>query len=476
MTNKSKLPRLPIGIAGAVIALVIVYLFTGFPITLIPVNADLQQDLLDDINNNPPPDFQIPINCILVQDCVDNFDEPSSPIDDILNDCDQTPIPNTEFVLEECNDEVFDPIDNMTKTIGDDGTVEDQPTMLPPIMMPPEPEPELFDLSISSIIFKTDNNGTLTESTTNFAVPLFAFFVEDTSNLDFDNGFIQQELVVNAPPNTPITLDADFDVLIGNQTILLEPLRISTSGMTDQNGELKIDYVNSAGLKSADYLFSFTMNLDKFPITGNEKVEFVIKNVRVTSGDFEFVLDSEVIYSIVVATDLNQLIIEDEFGKRLRIFPTDDTLRIYSTQSSFTVARNCVPRRICSPAYTACCYVAPAMGGGTVTHILADGSEMVIANFNSNTVGGCVVIPFTGGKLNCTNSQKVNMQIQRNEIYRIDFTSPTVASITFKTPMEREAFTFYCKGISTTSTDGKGYCNFLQPSVQQALADTLVTP
>jgi hypothetical protein len=68
------------------------------------------------------------------------------------------------------------------------------------------------------------------------------------------------------------------------------------------------------------------------------------------------------------------------------------------------------------------------------------------------------------------------MPIQRDEIYRLDIGSPTPVSITFKTPIEQTTYTFYCKGTSTTSTTGLGYCNFQQASFKQALADTLVTP
>ena len=442
--TKIIIPAIIVGIIG------VLYLTTGFPLQFIPIDANAQQDLLDDINDNPPPDFQIPIDCMLVADCEDNFDEPTNPIDDILHDCDQTPIPNTNLILEECNDEVTDPFDNMNKTIGDDGTT---------VEPEPDPEPELFEVTVSSIIFKTDNNGTRTESTTNFDIPLFAFFVEDTSNLDFDNGFIEQQLIVNAPPNTQINLDADFDVLIANQTVLPEPLTISIIGVTDASGELLIDYVNPLGLKSPDFLFSFADHIDKFPITGTENVEFVLSNVKVSSGTFEFELGSAVIYSVTIARDPNQLIIDDEFGEKVRIFPTDDTLRVYSTRSTYTITPNCNPRRICSKPYTACCYPAPAMGGGKITHILPDGSELVIAEWVSNSAS-------------TTSQQKVNMKIQRDEIYRFDSVSPTKASITFKTSIEQENITFYCKGTSS----GVGYCNFLQASVQQAFADTLVTP
>jgi hypothetical protein len=100
------------------------------------------------------------------------------------------------------------------------------------------------------------------------------------------------------------------------------------------------------------------------------------------------------------------------------------------------------------------------MGGGKITHILQDGSEMVLTDFNSNSQSSSSIT-------------KVDIKIQRNEIYRIDFDSPTKVSITFKTPMEQDSYSFYCKGTSATSTTGLGYCNFLQSSVQQALADTL---
>jgi len=438
---------IPVVVAGVFIAL---FLTTGFPLQFIPIDA---QGFLDEINDAPPDSFEIPVNCITVDECDGEFVTQPTPIDELIDDCDITPIPDTNLIIQECNNEVLDPIDNMTKTIGDDGSVTEPE---------PEPEPELFEISIVSKISKTDNTGETFESTTNFPIPLLAFFVEDTSDKDFDNGFIQQGLIVTAPPDTQINLDANFDVLIANQTVLTEPITISITGFTDENGELTIDYVNPIGLKSKDFLFSFSDHLDKFPITGNEKVEFELNNIKISSGNFEFALESVVIYSIEVATDLNQIIIVDEEGGRTRVFPTDDTLRLYSTTATQYVARNCVPRRICSPAYTWCCYIAPAMGSGQLTHILKDGTEEVVAEFDANSAGGA--------------SQKINMKIQRDEIYRIDITSPTKVSITFKTPIEQTTYTFYCKGTSATSTTGLGYCNFQQASFQKTLADTLVTP
>jgi len=446
--------------------LVVLYVTTGFPFQFIPF--DDAQGLLDDILNAPPDSFEVPVNCTIASECDGEFVDQPPPITDIVFDCDIIPIPATELFVQECPNVVLDPIDNMTKVVGDDGTVQDPIVPTPEPVSPPEPEPELFDVSIISTIFKTDNNGTTTESTTNFEIPLLAFFVEDTSNIDFDNGFIQQGLVVSAPPNTPISLIADFDILIANQTILPEPLTISINGITDQNGELSIDYVNPLGLTSKDFLFSFADHLDKFPTIGTENVEFVIDNVKVTSGDFEFALQSVVIYSIAVATDPNQIIITDEAGGRTRVFPTDDSLRIYSTPATVYVASTCQVRRFCSPAYTYCCYPAPAMGGGKVTHIMPDGTEEVIASFDSNGLLTCKAV--FKRPLSCSSSTKVNILIQRNEIYKIDFTSPTFASITFKTPMEQKNYVFYCKGTKS----GIGTCNFLSATFQQQLADTLV--
>jgi len=253
---------------GIVIAVVVtLYITTGFPEQFITFGD--AQGLLDDINNAPPDSFQVPINCVTVSECDGEFVDPPPPITDIIYDCDTIPIPETELILLECPNIVSDPIDNMTKFVGDDGTVQDPIIPPPEPVSPLEPEPELFEVTITSKIFKTDNSGEIFESTTNFDIPILAFFVEDTSNLDFDNGFIQQGLILNAPPNTQISLDANFDILIANQTILPEPLTISISGITDVNGELAIDYVNPIGLKSKDFLFTFADHVDKFPITGN---------------------------------------------------------------------------------------------------------------------------------------------------------------------------------------------------------------
>jgi len=477
--NKFKFHKRYVWIPAVVI--IVLFVATGFPFQFIPVDADANQNLLDEIINLSDL-FEIPFVCEIVEDCEDDFIPPPPPITDIVYDCDIIPIPTTDLFLQECPNIVFNPIENKTVIVDDDGTIQPDPIIPPPEPIPlppePEPEPELFEVTITSLIFKTDNNGTRTESSTNIDVPFFApllsFFVEDTSNIDFDNGFLEQQLILNAPPNTQISVDADFDVLIANQTILPQPLTISISGTTDENGELLIDYVNPTGLKSKDFLFRFQEHVDKFPISGTEDIEFVLKNVKATSGVFEFELESIAIYTLTIATDLNKIIIVDEAGDLARVFPTDDTLQIYSTSAQRYIAKRCVPRRVCSPAYYVCCYSAPAMGGGKVTHILQDGSEMVIAEFDSNSVGGCRAI--FKQPVRCDSFTKVNMKIQRDEIYRIDFTTPTKASITFKTPMEQKSYAFYCKGNSNTALTGLGYCNFLQASVQKELADTLVNP
>jgi hypothetical protein len=452
MAKKSNVKGIGIITIGLVIgAVVLLNVITGFPFQFIPVDASDDQQLLDDINNLPP-EFQLPIGDVIV--------EPTIPIKIILGD-DQFPIPNTNVTIIDPLNEVE--INNMTVVVDpEDGTVIDPE----PILVP-------FDVSISSVILKTDNNGTRTQSTTNFDIPLFAFFVEDTSNLDFDNGFIEQNLVLNAQPDTLITLNADFDVLIANQTVLLEPLTISVSGVTDQNGQLIIDYVNPAGLKSKDYFFSFADHIDKFNVTATDKVEYVIDNVIVSSGDFQYELESAVIYEIKIARDPNRIIIIDESGGKARIFPTDDVINVTSTANSYSYTRTerTYPY---TRTYSACCVPAPAMGGGTFTHILQDGTEEQLASFNANSAGTCQTI-FMGGTT-CTRFDKItNLAIQRDEIYRLDISSPTKASITFKTPIEQTSYVFFCKTNQVSGVSSLN-CNFLSPTFQQNLADTLVTP
>ena len=462
MAKKSRTKLIiPIVVVGIFIGL---FLTTGFPFQFIQVEANLQnaQELLDDILNLPE-EFQIPVyDCTIISETGCEGDVGTEPTVTIpINGDDGFPIPNTNVTIIDPIDEVI--IENMTVIVDDDGTVVD-----------PEPMPEPSDVSIISKFIKTDNNGTVTESTTNFAIPLLAFFVEDTSNIDFDNGFIEQELILNAEPNTSITLNADFDVLIANQTILNEKLTISITGITDENGELKIDYVNPQGLKSVNFFFSFKDHIDKFQPTGTDNVEFVINNVSVSSGEFEYALESGVIYSIEIARDPNKIIITDESGGMKRIFPTDDVINVGSYANSYTYVKTTrtYPYRT---TVTACCIPAPAMGGGEFTHILQDGTEEVLATFNANSGGSCVTAPFTH-RTTCTQFAKIsNLKIQRDEIYRLDITSPTKASITFKTPIEQESYSFYCKTSQSSGVQSLN-CNFLSPTLQQKLADTLVSP
>ena len=82
---------------------------------------------------------------------------------------------------------------------------------------------------------------------------------------------------------------------------------------------------------------------------------------------------------------------------------------------------------------------------------------------------------------NTSRTKSIFILIQRDEIYKINFFEP-IGTVTWKTPQEQKAYSFYCKPISgtafgTANVPNKAeYCNYLDPVVRQQLADTLVTP
>ena len=438
-----------VGLTVVIIVGVMTVLFSPLQSFFIVSPID-QQEILDRANTELEQinALQIPF-CNDVSDCQEGFKIINRTlIEEIVN-------PIEEGVQESDTTLVID---------GEDVTIVKDAEIIGQI---PEPQPELEPVSMEliSIVIKTDNTGKQTESKTNTGIPLLTFFVEDTSNIDFDNGVLEQSLMIKTENEIEATINAKLDIQINQKSILVNPIIISSKGVTDNNGELLLDFKSTTGISSKTYLFKFRDNISRFNATGISKVEFILSEITIDATNQKFSLSNSTIYSMNIARDPNRILIKDEAGGLLRVFPVDDGLGIGSSVGSITTTY-CFNRTFYSciqySSYTHCTQ-APAMGGGTVTHIKKDGTSEIINTFGASGAGAMNPNNQQSG---CGGVTKVSMIIQRDEIYKIDFQNP-VGSVKFKTPMEKKDYYFYCKSDTTF------YCNYNDKTVIDSLTASL---
>lgn len=429
---------LGIGVLLAVIVPVMIFIFGfGIPVPDEPITI---QKVLDDANKG----LTLPV-CTVASDCEELF------------------------TIE--NKTIIEHYLNQTKQ-------GEQEPVLPPVITEPEPpKPEPISMEIISTVSKVDNTGKRTESKTNTGIPLLSllsFFVEDTSNIDFDNGILEQTLKIKTKPDIEVTANAKFDVKIGKKSLLESPIIISTQGVTDSNGELSLDYKPNPSVASKEYLFNFKDHITDFNTTGITKVALILSEITVDANNQKFSLSNSTIFSMDIARDPDQLLIKSENGQIIRIYPTDSSLKITSITGSYTwYVNQCVfgkayaCYRYGAVAYSYC-LEAPAMGGGTVSHLKSDGTvDGLSPTFPSNNAGGGT------GSQSCPQIPvKIDIKLQRNEIYKIDFSNPA-GSVTFKTPKDKPvAYSFYCQNTGTSGALTK-YCNYADKLVTDPLTASL---
>lgn len=319
----------------------------------------------------------------------------------------------------------------------------------------PIPTPEPVSMEIISSVIKIDNTGKRTESTTTTQIPQLAFFVEDTSNIDFDNGLLEQALIIKSSPQIEVTASAKFDVLIAEKSIFTEQVPISIKGTTDSNGELILQFKPLPTVSSEQYLYKFKDHITKFELNGVTPVRFVLSEITIDANNQKFSLTNSTVFSMDIARDQNQLLVKDDSGAIIRVYPKDDRLLFYASLGGYKVY-TCVDGR----AYT--CYrmgyvsvstPTVPLGGGKVTHFKQDGTSEVIFTFPA-TLASSVA------------QTKINILLQRDEVYQINFDSP-VGVVKFKTPVTKKDYTFSCTGTTPT------VCNYKDITVINALTASL---
>ncbi len=428
MTKKSKFPTKVIsGVSGAVV-IAVVAVFVLYPnilqeevITITTVEEIIEEGIDQGVFTVPIPCFEI-TNCAEGQPIISEEHE-TNPIGELI---DPTPT-------------IDDPIEPELESI----IIEEEEVIVDPITIQPiieEPPPEPPTVEIVSNVTKFANNGEVFTSSTSFNIPLrLELFVEDTTNIDFDQGFIENQLFLKTDPMSDIQINGFFDIFIDNKTILTNPVPINVQGISDQDGMIRINFLSPTGLPSDTFLFKFNDHVDKFPASGITKIEYKLSSVTVNINEFGYALDFETIFEMDIFTDPNLILITNEQGGLLRVLPTDSAVNLCSSPSKF--------------CYKTCSVHSVRFGCQTYRTLCQGISAPIIGAWNffkQDKISGVFVAVDSGTQFQ--TSCPLSKFVQRDEVFKLQIFSPNAGTITWKTDIEQRNFLFSCILVRDSST------------------------
>ncbi len=413
---KTKVPIKKIGIGTGIAIGGILFFLYVFPIILVvpdvapQVNED---DLLTIPFPMPDPDQVV----IKDPNDIDFEDHPKEGEDD--TDTELIPIDPIVIVPPEEEEMVNEAI-NMTEGSED-----------PPIKQITDIVFEPQTIRLEANIVKIDSTLQRFNETLTFDIPLAQLFVEDTSNIDFRNGFIEIGLNMITDADTQINADGTFNVEIDDIELFTEDIGLISTGLTDQNGRIELSFKPLSSISSSKlYTFDFNSNFDKFLAEdGLSKLSFVIKTLNVivkenivcitTPCEGQILqnngLVDQEIFSMEIFKSTNQILILDTEGNEIKSFPMDDRFTITSQTSSFTCKWSGSRQTHCSPPppYVCATYLAPnislvtlkdqlgvVIDSGSGTGLLIDSMLFRNANYSITSSNGNFDISTPKSQLN----------------------------------------------------------------------------
>jgi len=291
---------------------------------------------------------------------------------EVISDLDPCQEETNETINELTNmtNVVDPPQPNMTST---DPPIEQlcdiDPTNPLCIVIPPPAQ-----VNLVTSITKIDSQGNMTFVSDEFGFTPLAFFVEDTTNIDYSTGFLETGLLIIGEPMVDYNGVGTFDILIANQTIFTSPIPLSVSGTSDIDGIILADFIGPTGALSTIFNFAFEDHFDKF---ANEQVTELVMVVDLQiqreaipciaifpippeCEPADHSLSNTVIFTMDIARDDIKLIITDEQGITQRVFPMDSRVVVTST-SHTPKAGFCKIGHQCQNGTTRC---GPVIGRG----------------------------------------------------------------------------------------------------------------
>jgi len=202
---------------------------------------------------------------------------------------------------------------------------------------------EIIDLKAT--ITKINSQGNKTIITKTFEIPQLAFLADPT-DFDFKDGFLELQLEINTKRTLSITSSGLFDVFLNGKSVFIEPVEIIANGVTNENGELPIEFLSPTGIPSPLYTFNFGINFDKFNNEFINPLELRLLNLDVNQNEEMFSITNQTIITLDILRDDIKLIIEDEkTGETLRVFPTDSRIIVNTVAKTLkSISGDCAGR------------------------------------------------------------------------------------------------------------------------------------
>ena len=283
------------------------------------------------------------MRCITIQD--EDFVDVFS-IEDIVTECGLT-----DEEVNQCNNEIDEIIAKLNMELNESPPITNDTDSSPD--PPPEQVCDILDLGCSkkppiqlvTNVIKTDSLGFTSSVESSFDVPQLSFFIEDVVNgtRDFQTGQLEIQVKLIGKPSVAYVGTASMDVRIGNE--IINQIPIVVNGDTDLDGELMIQFLNEIGRESNNFVFLFMPNFDKFLNEQTTTLEFIVNDFIVNEPDppciaidpkppecfgDSFGIEEASIFSMDIARDDIKLIVTDEGGNIVRVFPSDSRIVLTS--------------------------------------------------------------------------------------------------------------------------------------------------
>jgi len=525
LTKKKGATRIITGIAGigVLIAVIIPVMFFVFGVG----NADVLPQETD------PEPFEIPIACqegqirtpdgTCIADVIPIIEEPElfcsvAPTElqkiaecELLTQDEQTvpldpnlPVDECSQVnrlgVEECNEQIdalieqllaeAEPIIDPVPPNGTETSVDDPFTQIC------DQDPSLIicgesrSLEFITRVLKTDSAGVQTSVETITDILQLELFAEDTTNIDFRTGQLVFEVQIKGDPDFRYMGTGKVDLLVGDQSLFLEPLNVRVDGIADEEGKVDLFFISSTGASSDLILFDFEDNFDKFPNEATTPVRLHVVELNIAGErDQDFALIDQDVFTMDIFRDDIQILITDEQGIESRVYPSDSKLIVTGKTSKSEPAlvgttriqifdsifygngRGCSQFQLISDrsftltSETTTTVPAPSLTGITLSTIPPTATETITLSRST------------------TGTQHVWDELTRNQNYTINILQGNIQSSPLDYGKSQETKSFICtqEGQATTSgsrsTSGNlSNCGYYTVTTKVLISGVTVTP
>ncbi len=319
-------------------------------------------------------------------------------------------------------------------------------------------------LELLTRVLKTDSSGVQTVVETTTGIPQLAFFVEDTSDIDFRTGQLVFEVQIKGDPNLRYMGTGKVDLLVGDQSLFLQPINVKVDGIADAEGKVDLLFITPTGTSDL-ILFDFEENFDKFVNEAITTVRLHVVELNIAGErDQNFALIDQDVFRMDIARDDIKLLITSEEGIVTRVYPSDSRIKLTTVASKsdpyFTGRISTVTFDStfygnglgCSPPFvsSSATFEPTTKNTATVPAPSISGVSVMDADLNviTSVAGGTgIVLDFN--------------KLTRNQNYTMKVTSPSITSsdLVYGKSQESKQFSCWQEGTVTTKTTATTYGN-----------------